>query len=198
MYTASAVITLLVLLFLPWLVSPLFRVSKQQDVGYVKEIQLLGLFWFTIGSMSNRLNKLETDKAKTSAKLKKLTVDIEKERKLLETEVRVIDDKYRNFLYDWNGKRHWRWLLRKVPVPSYAFVEPVKKQRTEQKLKDQRTTVFSLKNMPLPPEAVAQHKAYGKIVWAWDNNQFQNNQNQQNRRKNKGGNQQNNQQQNNN
>lgn len=170
-----SVAVLLLALSIPWLVFPIRRVFQQEHVGYIMERNILG-FWVSIANLSDRLNRLEVDKKKTQAKLKKLQTQIENEKASLNKKVSVIQDDYRAFLYDWNGKRHWKVLFRKVPVPSFAFIAPVEQKRKEDK---RRREVWLLQDCPELPEDL---RTTGTKVWRFNPEKFPDSQRQRSKR----------------
>jgi len=179
------VLMVLAIASIPWGIWPIKRVVPQEGVGYTLEVNVFG-FFIPIRNLSDRYNRLERDQNKAAEKAKKLKKELEEEETRLKSEVKVIQDKYRSFLHDYNGKRIWRFLYRRVPIPSYSFVEPVEHERKQKnKYAGQRTT-FTLEASNLPPEM----KITGRYYWTWDPSK-QGGQNQQgqskNQRKKKGG-----------
>lgn len=144
-----AVPVVLLLASIPWIVWPLRRVVETEQVGFVLERLLYG-FWFQVGNLSDRKNALEIKEHKLKKQLSKVRKDLEDEKKALKEKVRVLNKDYQSHLHDQGGKRTWKYLFRKVHVPSFAFTKELLKK--ESKPKDKRkVTYFTLENAPLPP-----------------------------------------------
>lgn len=154
------VVSILVLASIPWGIWPIKRAVPQEGIGYTLEVNVLG-FFIPIRNLSDRHNRLERQQKEAADKAKKLKKDLEDEQKLLKEKVEVINNEYRAFLHDFNGKRHWRFLFRVVPVPSYTFVEPIVHERKRKNKYAGERETFTLEGSDLPPEV----KATGRSVW---------------------------------
>lgn len=191
-----AILTVVLLAIIPWMVWPVYRTVETQQVGHVLEKLVLG-FWIPVRNLSDRKNQLDHEKDKLSKKLKRVIKDLEDEEKHLKSRVQLVNKEYANHLYDWAGKRHWKYLGGKCRFPTFAFVKEQAKEEHKSKKKG-RATYFTLENAPLPPDWVME-KDKGRLVKHFVFRDNDRNQQQQNQQKKKGGTQNpNNQQQQNN
>lgn len=177
---------------LPWLLKPVERAVPTDSVGWIREVLIFG-FFIPIANLSDRFNSLSLKEEKLKKELTKVKKLREDESKRLEAGVTYINDRYRAHLHDYNGKRKWWYLWRKVPVPTLSFIAPVAdSKRPSKNPYTGKQCTYSLQD--LPPEM------HGQKVKVWTYRDKRNQQmldaQAQGNRKNKGGN--NNQQQGNN
>lgn len=171
---------------IPWIVRPLSRAVPLEGLGWRYERLILGFFIPGI-HLSERLHRLQRNRDKAKADLKKYTKQVEDEEKRLKAEVENINGRYLTFLMDWAGKRHWSHLWTRVPTPSNGFLTPL--QEKAKRKKEVKSCCYTPMGLlaALPPE----YKGQREVWWGWTPNKPPQNNNQKNR----GGNQ--NQKQNN-
>lgn len=176
-----ATLLVLLLLFLgvasiPWLYLPVVRAVPTLGIGYCKEILIFG-FFFSCGNLSDRLNNLENKAHKLEVDLKKTKGLAEVERKRLEAEIVMINDKYRAHLFDWNNKRLWRYLFRKVPVPTHSFIAPIEENKVRQKV-EARTTMYTLEDLVGSLSGFMRVSDPDRVrkIWGWRNQPLPKNQ----------------------
>lgn len=145
MFVSLLLLVLVAAAVFVWLASPVERVQYTKTVGWIKETLVLG-FWINTGNLSDGLNRLKHKEQSHVKGLAKVRKQIEDEEKHLKSRVEAINEGYRSHLQRWNGKRYWKYLLRKVPIPSIQFV---KELESEAKPKPKtRESWYSLQDLP--------------------------------------------------